>query len=213
MTAKPPRRRDHAGGGPPGAIAAGQRCDRGIDKRGQGAPLMLTNPVRRFLDCHLVGHLARADSRAIPHVVPICFAIWDATLYSTIDEKPKRNPSAPLQRVRNIAENPAAAVVVDRYHDNWAKLGWVMLRGPAEILSDGTEHNSAQALLRAVSPIGGNGHRGLARDRCPYPKRGQLGRSDDRTDERVSKYSQRDLPRADRPSCRPASLDRRGRTR
>ena len=110
---------------------------------------MLTNPVRRFLDCHLVGHLATADSRAIPHVVPICFAIWDATLYSTIDEKPKRNPSAPLQRIRNIAENPAAAVVVDRYDDDWAKLGWVMLRGPAEILSDGTEHNSAQALLRA----------------------------------------------------------------
>jgi PPOX class probable F420-dependent enzyme len=110
---------------------------------------VLTNPVRRFLDCHLVGHLATADSRAIPHVVPICFAISDATVYSTIDEKPKRNPSAPLQRIRNIAENPVVAVVVDRYDDDWAKLGWVMLRGPAEILCDGPEHDSAQALLRA----------------------------------------------------------------
>ena len=94
---------------------------------------MLTNPVRRFLDRHLVGHLATADSRAIPHVVPICFAISDATLDSTIDEKPKRNPSVPLQRIRNIAEHPAAAVVVDRYDDDWAKLGWVMLRGRPKI--------------------------------------------------------------------------------
>ena len=35
----------------------------------------------------------------------------------------------PLQRIRNIAENPAAAVVVDRYDDDCAKLGWVMLGG------------------------------------------------------------------------------------
>ena len=36
-----------------------------------------------------------------------------------------------MKRLRNIAENPAVALVVDRYDEDWARLGWVMLRGPA----------------------------------------------------------------------------------
>lgn len=109
---------------------------------------MLSDGERRFLADRRVAHLATADQRAVPHVVPVCFAIWEDTLYITIDEKPKRQPGTALKRVRNIVENPAVAVVVDRYDENWALLGWVMLRGHAEILIDGTEHHAAQALLR-----------------------------------------------------------------
>jgi PPOX class probable F420-dependent enzyme len=112
---------------------------------------MLSGPERRFLATRMVGHLATADRRAVPHVVPVCFAVADAALYITIDEKPKRT-GAPLKRLRNIAENPAVAVVVDRYDDDWTRLGWVMLRGPAEILTGGAEHARAQALLRARYP-------------------------------------------------------------
>jgi PPOX class probable F420-dependent enzyme len=43
-------------------------------------------------------------------------------------------------------------VIVDRYDEDWARLGWVMLRGRAEILRDGQEHQDAQALLRARYP-------------------------------------------------------------
>ena len=74
------------------------------------------------------------------------------TLYITIDEKPKRQPGAVLKRLRNIIENPAVAVVVDRYDEDWTLLGWVMLHGRAEILTDGTEHDDAQALLRSRYP-------------------------------------------------------------
>ncbi|HEV2954870.1 MAG TPA: TIGR03668 family PPOX class F420-dependent oxidoreductase [Xanthobacteraceae bacterium] len=109
---------------------------------------MLSDRERQFLSGRKVGHLATADRRGAPHVVPVCFAIADAALYITIDEKPKR-AGAPLKRLRNIAENPAVAVVVDRYDDDWARLGWVMLRGRAEILTGGDEHARAQALLRA----------------------------------------------------------------
>jgi hypothetical protein len=34
----------------------------------------------------------------------------------------------------------SVAPVVDRYDEDWARLGWVMLRGRAEILSAGTKH-------------------------------------------------------------------------
>jgi len=112
---------------------------------------MLSDQERRFLAHERVAHLATADRRAIPHVVPVCFALSEATLYITIDEKPKRHPLA-LKRLRNIAENPVVAVVVDRYDEDWSRLGWVMLRGRAEILTEGSEHQEAQALLRARYP-------------------------------------------------------------
>ena len=64
--------------------------------------------------------------------MPVCFAVSESTAYVTIDEKPKSD-RAPLKRVRNIMENPAAAFVADRYDDDWSLLGWVMLRGRARI--------------------------------------------------------------------------------
>jgi PPOX class probable F420-dependent enzyme len=113
---------------------------------------MLTSRQQRFLETRRVARLATADARGAPHVVPVCFAVADGTLYVTIDEKPKRRTGAPLKRLRNIAENPAVAVVADHYDEDWTRLGWVMLQGRADILSVGAEHARAQALLRARYP-------------------------------------------------------------
>ena len=112
---------------------------------------MLTDQQRQFLDHHRVARLATADKRAAPHVVPVCYALDGSSLYITIDEKPKRL-DRPLKRLRNIMENPTVAVIVDRYEDDWSRLAWVMLRGPAQILRDGPEHDNAQALLRTRYP-------------------------------------------------------------
>jgi PPOX class probable F420-dependent enzyme len=113
---------------------------------------MVSNQEREFLSGRRVAYLATADARAVPHVVPVCFALSGETLYVTIDEKPKRTTGMPLKRLRNIAENPAVAMVVDRYDEDWTRLGWVMLRGRAEILREGAEHDAAQALLRSRYP-------------------------------------------------------------
>jgi PPOX class probable F420-dependent enzyme len=113
---------------------------------------VLPKIARQFLNAQRVAHLATADRAAAPHVVPVCFAVQGDTLYVTIDEKPKRTSGPPLRRLRNIAENPAVAVVVDRYDEDWSRLGWVMLHGRAEILAQGPEHDDAQAQLRARYP-------------------------------------------------------------
>jgi PPOX class probable F420-dependent enzyme len=113
---------------------------------------MFSERERRFLAQQRIAHLATADRGAVPHVVPVCFAVSGGTLYITIDEKPKRRPATALKRLRNIAENPAVAVIVDRYDEDWTRLGWVMLRGRAEILREGQEHQDAQALLRSRYP-------------------------------------------------------------
>ncbi len=112
---------------------------------------ILSQPQLNFLHRGRVGHLATADRQAAPHVMPVCYAVQDDALYITIDRKPKR-AGPPLKRLRNIAENPKATVVVDHYDENWARLGWVVVGGAAEILVDGAEHDAAQALLRARYP-------------------------------------------------------------
>jgi PPOX class probable F420-dependent enzyme len=113
---------------------------------------MVSEREREFLATRRVAHMATADRGAIPHVVPVCFALADETLYITVDEKPKRVSGRALKRIRNIAENPAVAVIADRYDEDWTRLGWVILHGRAEILTEGTEHDAAQALLRARYP-------------------------------------------------------------
>src|SRR5215813_3538231 len=55
---------------------------------------MLSDVERRFLAEQRIAHLATADRRAAPHVVPVCFAVLERTLYITVDEKPKRRPGA-----------------------------------------------------------------------------------------------------------------------
>lgn len=112
---------------------------------------MLSQAQRRFLDAGRVGRLATADRAGMPHVVPVCYAIGEDAAYIAIDEKPK-NRTVPLKRERNIRENPQAALVVDRYEEDWTRLGWVMLRGRAELLEPGEEHAAAQELCRARYP-------------------------------------------------------------
>lgn len=113
---------------------------------------MLSEAQAAFVASHRVGRLATADTHGNPHVVPVCFAVEHGALYVTIDEKPKRASARPLKRLRNMMENPSTAFVVDRYDEDWSRLGWVMLRGRTEILAAGSEHDRAQALLRERYP-------------------------------------------------------------
>lgn len=112
----------------------------------------LLEPERRFLASLRVAHLATADAEAMPHVVPVCFVVCADTVYITIDAKPKRRAPNELKRIRNIMANPRVAIVADRYDEDWTQLGWVMLQGRAEILSEGREHDEAQALLCSRYP-------------------------------------------------------------
>ena len=114
---------------------------------------MLTEAQRGFLNAQRVAHLATADASGAPHVVPVCFAVAGTNAYITVDDKPKRKAGKALKRLLNIAENPSVALVADYYNDrDWSRLGWVMLRGRAEILPTGPEHDEAQQLLRERYP-------------------------------------------------------------
>jgi PPOX class probable F420-dependent enzyme len=108
--------------------------------------------ARAFLERHRVGHLATAGADGAPHVMPVCYALDDAALYFIADEKPKRRTPRELKRLRNVAENPRAAFVVDDWDEDWTRLAWLLVRGPAAIVTDERAHASALALLRARYP-------------------------------------------------------------
>ena len=98
-----------------------------------------------FVERRRIGHLATADAAANPQVMPICFAICEDTLYTALDEKPKRARDA--KRLKNIRENPQVSFLVDYYDEEWSRLGWVMLRGRADILDMGDEFERGGILL------------------------------------------------------------------
>jgi len=111
-----------------------------------------TAETRQFLESHRIGHLATAGADGAPHVVPVCYALDDDALYFVADEKPKRTPARALLRLKNLRANPRAAVVVDDWDEDWTRLAYVLVRGPAAELADATAHAAALRLLRARYP-------------------------------------------------------------
>jgi len=106
---------------------------------------MLSEAAAAFVNRRRVAHLATADARGRPHVVPVCFTYLGGRFYIAIDEKPKQ--TVRLKRVRNIEENAQAALVFDHYDEDWSRLGWVMVQGKAAILEGGAEHARALVAL------------------------------------------------------------------
>ena len=110
--------------------------------------LELSAGASRLIRSARVAHLATADKFGHPHVIPICFVFDGKDFYSPIDEKPKRTAPQKLKRLKNIRENPRVSLVIDRYEEDWTKLGYVLVFGTARILSRGEKHRKAVRLLR-----------------------------------------------------------------
>jgi PPOX class probable F420-dependent enzyme len=120
---------------------------------------MDSDEMRRRVAAARVARLATVATDGRPHLVPICFALDEQTLYFAIDSKPKRTTN--LKRLRNIAANHAVAILFDHYEDDWDRLWWVRLDGQARLLTDEAEVQSALNLLverypqyRATKPAG-----------------------------------------------------------
>jgi PPOX class probable F420-dependent enzyme len=92
-----------------------------------------------------VARLATVSSDG-PRLVPVTFA-WHAgrVVWAVDDVKPKRD--RPLRRLRDLAADPRAAVLVDHYDDDWSALWWVELRGTASTI----EGRAAEAALDALA--------------------------------------------------------------
>ncbi len=74
---------------------------------------------RRMRDARI----ARLATLPGPHLVPVCLAVHHETIYSAVDDKPKRGSW--LRRLENISRDPAATVLADHYEEDWSRLWWV----------------------------------------------------------------------------------------
>ncbi len=89
----------------------------------------------RYLKGHTLCRLATASREAEPHVTPVIYATDGEDVVIAIDYGEKK--------LKNLHENPKAALVVDEYRPNRA----VMVQGNCEILERGKEYLRLQKVL------------------------------------------------------------------
>jgi len=106
--------------------------------------------ARRLVDEARVARLGTVTPEGRPHLVPCCFALIGEVAYTAVDAKPKSRLE--LRRVRNLATNPAASLIVDHYDEDWASLWWVRLDGLAHLVPEGEVQNAAVRALVAKYP-------------------------------------------------------------
>jgi PPOX class probable F420-dependent enzyme len=82
-----------------------------------------------------------------PHLVAICFVLAGDTVYSVVDQKPKR--STRLHRLANIEADPRASLLVDYYSQDWTTLWWVRLDCTARVVTEAAERSDALQRLAA----------------------------------------------------------------
>jgi PPOX class probable F420-dependent enzyme len=124
--------------------------------------VVLTQAERVFVASARTAALATTPVNGPPRLVPICFVLDETAapfrIYSPLDEKPKRvaDPRG-LARVRDIAANPAVAMLIDRWSEDWSALGWIRIEGRADLIEGGepgtkAEHDWAVSELRGKYP-------------------------------------------------------------
>jgi PPOX class probable F420-dependent enzyme len=107
--------------------------------------------ARSLVEEGRVARLGLTDGDGAPRVLPVTYALIGETVVSAVDDKPKRDPSAELARVRWLRARPRAALTVDRYDDDWSQLAWVQVLGRVEIHA-GLDEASLRALCAKYAP-------------------------------------------------------------
>jgi nitroimidazol reductase NimA-like FMN-containing flavoprotein (pyridoxamine 5'-phosphate oxidase superfamily) len=78
-----------------------------------------------FLALQRVAHVATADARGVPHVVPVCLVVSDGRLYFASGKTGRK--------LRNLRANPQVAVSADDYTEAWGGLRGVVVSGVARV--------------------------------------------------------------------------------
>lgn len=80
-----------------------------------------------------MARLATTSADAVPHLVPVVFALVDDHIVLAVDAKPKTTTR--LRRLDNIAATGRVSLLVDRYDEDWCQLWWVRVDGVADIVA------------------------------------------------------------------------------
>jgi PPOX class probable F420-dependent enzyme len=125
--------------------------------------VILSPEQRAFAAAARTATLATMAPSGRPRLVPICHVVGsDAPdgrprLYSPLDEKPKRSADPhDLGRARDLLVLPEATLLLDRWSEDWSRLGWLRLDCRAELLEpdprERVEHAATVEALRRKYP-------------------------------------------------------------
>ena len=103
-----------------------------------------------MLERERVARLAYRDGDGLPRVLPVTFALAEGAVWTAIDEKPKR--AVEPARVKWLRRRPEAALLVDRYDDDWSRLAWLQLIGRVRIVEAGEADPALEALAAKYAP-------------------------------------------------------------
>ncbi len=96
--------------------------------------------IEEFLKKHDICRLATAGNDCMPHVVPVSYIYYDEKIYISTDFGTKK--------LKNIKENPKAAVVVDDVNPNKGILVWGMVK----LIEKGQEYKKIYELFYKKFP-------------------------------------------------------------
>jgi nitroimidazol reductase NimA-like FMN-containing flavoprotein (pyridoxamine 5'-phosphate oxidase superfamily) len=78
-----------------------------------------------YLGLQRVVHVATADARGVPHVVPVCLVVEAGRLYFASGKRGRK--------IRDLIANPQVAVSADDYTEAWGWLRGLVVSGTARV--------------------------------------------------------------------------------
>lgn len=98
-----------------------------------------------------VARLASVRPDGAPHLVPVVFAPAAGRLWIPVDAKPKRRGE--LARVRYLRREPRAALLLDRWDEDWSRLWWLRVDAEAEVVEPEDGGGGGEALREAAAAL------------------------------------------------------------
>jgi PPOX class probable F420-dependent enzyme len=102
-----------------------------------------------------VARLATVSAEGRPHVVAVCFALAEGRIVTAVDAKPKTTRA--LRRLDNVRATGRASLLADHYEEDWSRLWWVRVDGPAAVIESDAAIDALVAKYeqyRAARPAG-----------------------------------------------------------
>lgn len=87
---------------------------------------------------------ATADRTGLPHCVPVCPFFDGKRIYFS--------SAKTARKIRNLRQNPSAALTFDDYTEAWSALRGVMIRGEVKIIERGPLFRKIRRLLYEKYP-------------------------------------------------------------
>ena len=102
--------------------------------------------ARRLFSDARVAVLATLDLSGGPHLVPVTFVVDGGSVWTAVDEKPKR--ATQLRRHANIRADPRVSLLAQHWDEDWSGLWWVRADGTATLSDSRSTVERIAGLLR-----------------------------------------------------------------